>query len=55
MLSQGVALQTLAHIAQHTAVGVDLQKTRLEQDMLQKNQQNEYFGARLAMMKRSGR
>ena len=55
MLSDGVALQTLAHIAQLTALGVDLQKTRLERELLQKTQQDEYFEARLAMMKRSGR
>lgn len=52
MLSQGVALQTLAHIAQLTALGVDLQKTRLEQDLNQKTQQDAYFNARLAMMRR---
>ena len=55
MLSQGVALQTLAHIVQLTALSVDLQKSRLEQEQGQKTQQNEYFNARLAMMKRGMR
>ena len=54
MLSQGVALQTLAHIAQLQAMQLELQKTQMERDQYALTARRAYFSGQLTQSKRGG-